>query len=307
MRNPDFFSILLSGGTGTRFAPLSTPDKPKQFLHVLSREQTMLQETAGRIASICDPQNIFVSTNESFAGLITEQLRDIPKTNIIAEPFKKNTAPPIALISHYIHLLNEKAVLLFLPSDHFIKDTERAQKLFSQALHFAANHDDLITFGIPPEFPSSDYGYICFEQQKDEVKHVKKFVEKPDEVTAKKYINEGCYYWNSGMFVWRASIIMEAVKNYLPAMYQLLQDHFKTSADILDIKKMRSYFEAVESISIDYGIMEKASNVKMFPFDAGWSDVGTWKGLDQLQKKYVLSLPDEVSFYLQKYRDGQFS
>lgn len=300
-----FFAILLSGGSGTRFAPLSTQALPKQFLNILHPNYTMIQETYLRVADITDPAQCYVSTNSSYVGLVQDQLSQIPPKNIIAEPLKKNTAPPIALISHYINLVNKEAVLLFLPSDHFIRDVQKTREIFLKALQYASENDHLVTFGVPPEFPSSDYGYICFEQAKTEFKKVKKFVEKPVLETAQKYIEEGCYYWNSGMFVWKASVILQATQDYLPDMHQLLQDMFKNSDDVLDAQKVKKYFEEVESISIDYGVMEKAENVVMFPFDAGWSDVGTWKGLNELQKNYQLSLPSVVQNYLDQYRRGE--
>ena len=298
------FITLLAGGAGTRFAPLSTAEKPKQFLHIIDSTQSLLRQSFERIGALVSLDHIFVSTNTKYTQLVSDQLSEIPLSNIIAEPFKKNTAPAIALITYLLYLREPESTLLFLPSDHYIHEAKKAQGLFKKALELAAQSDSLLTFGVVPEFPSKDYGYILFEPYDDLSFSVKRFVEKPNEETAQKYIQAGSYYWNSGIFVWRASVFLTALQKHLPQMYALLQAHFTQAEDFDQPAKIEAFFQQVESISIDYGLMEKADNVRMIPFDAGWSDVGTWQGLSNLKQRYGLKLPDDVAACLEKFEKG---
>lgn len=296
------YCVILAGGEGTRFAPLSTKERPKQFLEITDCRQTMLRQTFLRILPLVPVQNIYVSTNQRYVGLVSDQLPEILPKNIIGEPCKKNTAPPIALISRLILQRDPEAVILFFPSDHFILDTEVALFHFNAATKLTLEEEVLVTFGVPPQFPSSDYGYI----RKDKMTHasgaekVHSFVEKPDLKTAEGYLQTGDTYWNSGMFAWRASVFLEALSQHAPRLFSLLQDISFEPGGELDDKQCCTYFERAESISVDYAVMEKADNVMVFPFKAGWSDVGTWKGLKDLAERYNLDLPKDIKTHLSR-------
>ncbi|MDO8520442.1 MAG: mannose-1-phosphate guanylyltransferase [Deltaproteobacteria bacterium] len=300
--NSHFYVVILAGGEGTRFAPLSSPEKPKQFLPIVTDSRTMIQETYGRISSLVPESNIFVSTNERYLSLVRDQLPSVPGSCIIGEPVKKNTAPPMALLARLIFEQDPKAVLSFFPADHYIDDSGKAVGCFRKAALFAAEEPILVTFGIVPEFPSTEYGYIRKEGacHPGGASKVLSFFEKPDLQRAEGYLKAGDYFWNSGMFVWKAAVFLDAVRKQTPRLSSLL-DGISFQADgSLDPTFCRHYFEKAESISVDYAIMEKADNVMMFPFDAGWSDVGTWKGLKDLARRFNLQLPAEVKSHLSR-------
>lgn len=296
------YAVILAGGEGTRFAPLSTPEKPKQFLSILHSNRSMIQQTADRLEGLVTAERLLVSTNSRYVPLVSGQLPQLKTTAIVGEPIKKNTAPAIALLSHLVLKTDPDAVLLFLPSDHFIKNQKRMQEIFRLALDHAHTHDDIVVFGIPPTFASSDYGYIFCEEKAVSAVPVSRFVEKPDVTRAKAYLADGRYFWNSGMFVWKASVLLDAVARHLPEMHQLLHKVKLDAQGGLEAAGVKAFFEAVESISIDYGVLEKASNVVMFPFDAGWSDVGTWQGLSALVQAEGLNIPPEVKAHLASLR-----
>ena len=293
------YAIILAGGEGTRFVPYSTPDRPKQFLHITDSNRTMIQHTFDRINRFIPAERIFVSTNDRYVDLVGEQLPEIPRGNIIGEPKKKNTAPAIALLCKLIHERDSDALTLFVPADHYIDDEDVAVRIFDNALEFASGSDALITFGIPPTFPSPDYGYVRRGEPLGSGEYkVERFVEKPDVETARGYISDGNYYWNSGMFVWKTNSLLKAISRYMPQTFDLLRG---VQIDVdrgVSKESIEKFFDDVESISIDYGVMEKASNVVVFPFDAPWSDVGTWKGLADLAERFRIELPEEVQSYL---------
>ncbi len=289
----NFFAVILAGGEGTRFAPLSTSEKPKQFLSILDPDFTLIQQTFNRLKGVVPSRHCFVSTSARYVDIVQQQLA-LTCDQIIGEPLKKNTAPAIALITWYLFLKNPSAVILFCPSDHYIHHVSLAQDIWKKA--FREVQESLCVFGVNPSFPSADYGYIRQGQPVgSDFYQVASFVEKPDRARAESYLKEGNYLWNSGMFLWKAKVFLAVLQQTLPMMYRLLQD-VKLSPDgcSLDSQSMNTYFEKVESISVDYGVMEKAKNVVVTPFDVGWSDVGTWQGLRALKEKYNLKLSDEV-------------
>jgi mannose-1-phosphate guanylyltransferase len=296
------YAIILAGGEGTRFVPYSTPEKPKQFLNVIDEKRTMIQQAYDRISRFVPGERCFVATNDRYEGLVAEQLPDIPKENIIGEPKKKNTAPAIALASKLIHTRDPEAVTLFTPADHYIPDTASAVGSFEQAAEFATDGKNLVTFGIVPTFPSPEYGYIHEGEAigSSGAHIVKEFVEKPDVDTAKTYMDSGHYYWNSGMFVWRAKTLLNAVQLYVPEMAEQLSTMKIDGNGALDRGWVNKFFNEVQSISIDYAVMEKADNVAVFPFPAQWSDIGTWQSLDELAKRFKITLPAEVQAHLKK-------
>jgi len=298
----NIYAIILAGGEGTRFVPYSTPEMPKQFLHITDSGRTMIQQTYDRIRRFVPADRCFVSTNEKYRALVRKQLPDVPNENIIAEPRKKNTAPAIALACHLIHRRDPDAVTLFTPADHYIADDGGAADAFRKAAELAANGDTLVTFGILPTFPSPDYGYIkvggSFGSTGAFI--VSKFVEKPDVETAKKYIGEGKYHWNSGMFVWKAATLIESLKKHMPKMAAQLETLKTDAQGGAEPEWVRKFFDEVEGTSIDYGVMEKAANVTVFPFSVAWSDVGTWKGLADLAKRFRIALPEVVCTHLKE-------
>lgn len=273
------YVLIMAGGEGTRFAPLSTPEKPKQFLNFVG-SGSFLQQTRARIADLVPAEKIFVATNERYSPLVREQLPDIPKENIVAEPVKKNTAPCIAYAARLIHERDESAVMVVLPSDHVIGKKAQFLDTVRAGVETVRDEKCLLTLGIQPEWPSSDYGYIKASAQtlggKNIARGVERFVEKPDEVNAQRYIEQGNYYWNSGMFLWSTEDILRELSLCLPDMYALLENFS------CDDAFMRVFFEYARGISIDYGVMEKTKKAAVVPCALDWSDVGTWEGLYRL-------------------------
>lgn len=297
MNAAHLYVVILAGGEGTRFAPLSTPDLPKQFLVIADERRSLIQQTWDRLSLLTRQANIFVSTNQRFVPLVREHLPLLNPDNIVAEPVKKNTAAPIALVSRLIERRDPDAVVLFCPSDHYLEDDKRTGALFLNAAHFAASSLQLVTFGITPEFPSPDYGYIHVgaEQKNGKgARQVMRFVEKPDVETAKGYLESGDYLWNSGNFCWHVKTFMSNLAACEPRIWQALERYFPLENNVSGDFEMKSYFEEVPSLSIDYGLMEKAKSVAVFPFTIGWSDVGTWQGLDYLIKRFGVSPPQPV-------------
>ncbi len=296
------YAIILAGGEGTRFVPYSTPEKPKQFLNVIDERRTMIQQAYDRISRFVPGSRCFVATNDRYERLVAEQLPDIPRENVIGEPRKKNTAPAIALACSLIRRRDPEAITLFTPADHYIPDTASAVKSFEQAADFAADGKHLVTFGIVPTFPSPEYGYIHEGRAvgSSGAHAVKEFVEKPDVGTAKRYMDSGHYYWNSGMFVWKAQALLDAVQRYVPEMAEQLSTMKTERSGALDQSWVNRFFDEVQSISIDYAVMEKADNVVVFPFTAEWSDIGTWQSLKELAERFKITLPPEVRKHLKQ-------
>lgn len=294
------YALILAGGEGTRFAPYSTPESPKQFLPIIDLHKTMIQETYARIKELIPSNQIFVSTNLRYVPLVMSQLPEISPHQIIGEPLKKNTAPPMALISALLASQDPEAVILFLPSDHYIHDAAKAIDIFIQGMEIAGREPVMVTFGVTPTFPSPDYGYIKYNahQSLRGAYAVEKFVEKPDLSKAEHYVASGNYFWNSGIFAWRPTILLKAIEACLPRMALLLRQ-FNFTGPQLNNDDMNRFFKEVESISIDYGVMEKAMNVRVCPFSCGWSDVGTWKGLSELRNRFSIQLSQEILGYLQ--------
>lgn len=283
------YCIIMAGGIGSRFWPMSTSEKPKQFLDILGVGRTLIQHTYDRFANICPKENIYVVTNEAYKDLIIEQLQINPE-QVIAEPLRRNTAPCIAYASFKIAQINPEANLIVAPSDHLILDQPGFENVVAIALNQAMEEDCLITLGIKPSRPDTGYGYIQFtDANKDEnglIKKVKTFTEKPDLELAKEFLASGDFYWNGGIFVWTARSIMNALEGLLPEVYNLFkkgEGKYNTSKE-LDF--IADTYERCKNISIDYGVMEKAENVYVVLSDFGWSDLGTWGSLyDSLPKK----------------------
>jgi mannose-1-phosphate guanylyltransferase len=280
------YIVIMAGGVGSRFWPRSRKEKPKQLLNIFG-ENSMIQGTVERLEGFVEKDKIFVVTNKIQKALIEEQLPEIPAENIIAEPVGKNTAPCVGLAAALIARKNSEAVIVTLPADHLIKDHKKFQKILQLACEFAYESKGLLTFGINPTRPDTGYGYINFEKEeiKKDIYKVKRFVEKPDLKKAEEYLKSGDYLWNSGMFIWRADVILEEIKKYLPNLNEGLAELDECIGKNNFYEKLGIVYPALESISVDYGIMEKSDKVFLIKGDFDWSDVGSWEAVYELSEK----------------------
>ena len=282
--NQNTFCVIMAGGIGSRFWPLSRVGKPKQFLDILGTGETLIQQTISRFKEICPIENIYIVTNEEYRTIILEQLPEINEDQILLEPLRKNTAPCIAYANHVISQRNPNANIVVAPSDHLIMDQKEFVEVINNALNFVEDKEALLTIGIQPSRPETGYGYIQVDGSSDIegfscLRQVKTFTEKPDLEMAKLFIESGDFFWNSGMFIWSLPTIMNAFAKYLPDMHAIFRDgaeYFRTSEERGFIQQA---YGACDKISVDYGIMEKADNVFVMCADFGWSDLGTWGSL----------------------------
>ena len=284
MTKSDNHLVIMAGGVGSRFWPMSTPEKPKQFIDVLGCGRTLLQLTADRFKGICLPENIWVVTSEQYAGIVREQLPDIPEENILKEPCRRNTAPCIAYVSWKIKARNPKANVVVTPSDHVVMNVQEFQRVINSAMNFTKDSDAILTLGMKPTRPETGYGYIETDLRASsvtnkEVFRVDSFKEKPDADTAQHYIEQNNYLWNAGILAWTISTIVNAFRIYCPAIakiFENLRPHFYTPQEQEAVNRE---FPNCENISVDYAILEKAEEIFVFPADFGWSDLGTWGAL----------------------------
>lgn len=280
--NKDLYAVIMAGGKGTRFWPLSRETFPKQFLKIVG-ERTLIQETIHRVYGEVKPSNILIVTTTGQSDIVKWQLMEIlDDVKCVIEPEGKNTAAAIALAAFKLHKKNPRALMLVLPSDHYITDTEGFRATVRRAAE-EAQKGNIVTFGIKPARPETGYGYIkAGSRLRGGVARVQKFVEKPTLRTAKSFIKEGSYYWNSGMFIFKASVIIEELKKYMPGMYEA----FSGIRAALNTKKedaaLAGMYGSLESVSIDYGIMEKSKKVVMVEAGFPWSDIGSWSALDEV-------------------------
>jgi mannose-1-phosphate guanylyltransferase len=277
------YCIIMAGGIGSRFWPMSTPEKPKQFLDILGLGKTLLQMTFERLEAIAPTENIFIVTNSNYSKLVAEQLPQINRNQILTEPKRKNTAPCIAYAAAKIYNLNPKAVLTIAPSDHLIMKEEKFKKIVEIAIHQANKNERLVTLGIKPTRPDTGYGYIEFEDSGDilggQIKEVKHFREKPDKEVAEIFLKSGNYYWNSGIFVWKAETILNSLKKFTPSLHELFSPENSFYNTEKEQENINLCFEKCEDISIDYAVMENAKNVDVVLANFDWSDLGTWGSL----------------------------
>lgn len=283
--NKNHYCVIMAGGIGSRFWPLSRTEKPKQFVDILGIGKTFIQMTFERFAPFIPTENFIVVTGEIYKDLVLEQLPQLSEDQILLEPARRNTAPGLAYAAYKLKKKNPDAVMVMTPADHLILDTKTFSDVMQQSLNHAEEHKHLLTIGITPSFPSTGYGYIEVEDTSVSFSKVTSFKEKPDYDTAVQFIEDGRYRWNSGMFVWSVKAIDEAFQNYLPMVSELFQsvDPYYFTPD--EQKKVNKVFARSESISIDYGIMEKANNVYVTSADFGWSDLGTWTSLYEQSTK----------------------
>ncbi|MCM4160485.1 mannose-1-phosphate guanylyltransferase [Antarcticibacterium flavum] len=285
--NLNYFAVIMAGGVGSRFWPVSKAKYPKQFHDMMGVGETLIQLTYNRISTIVPPQNILILTNEAYKDLVKEQLPKIKDEQIVLEPAMRNTAPCILLAALKIKKQNPDGVMLVAPSDHWINDKEAFVQDIHTAFEEAAKTDILITLGIKPTNPNTGFGYIKFDEE-DENFHIKKvssFTEKPTLRNAKKYLEEGNYLWNAGIFIWKAAVIAEAFSTYREEMFKL----FDKGNDTLNSSKEEAFIKEIypeaQNISIDYAILEKSNKVFVIPAGFDWDDLGTWGALyNQLGK-----------------------
>jgi len=290
--NKNYYALIMAGGVGSRFWPVSRTEFPKQFIDFFGVGKTLIQSTYERFLSICPPENIFIVTNEIYADLIKNQIPEITDNQILAEPLLRNTAPCIAYGCMKIAELNPNATIVVAPSDHTIADLPGFNTSIAQALNAATENDCLVTLGIKPNRPDTGYGYIqhtdhVLNTDKD-LHKVKTFTEKPNLELAKSFIQSGDFLWNAGIFIWSAKAILKSFQKYLPDMYEI----FNTGRNDLNTGREKAFINNAylqcTNISIDFGIMEKADNVYVLPADFGWSDLGTWASIYEMtDKDYV--------------------
>lgn len=277
MKNNNYVAIM-AGGIGSRFWPISRSNYPKQFIDILGTGSTLLQSTYERFCRFIPKENIYVVTSAEYTIIVKDQLPTLPEANIVGEPQRKNTAACIALISKKLEKLNPEANLIVAPSDHTIENEAAFQQNCIQALEYTQHNDAFVTLGIKPTYANTGYGYIQYDKTspKNNIYTVKRFTEKPNKETAKEFINNGDYLWNSGLFIWKAKDVNKAFENYMPDMYQYFQNNYQDLNTPSEPTAVATIYRDCESISIDYAILEKAKNVYVIPADFGWSDLGTW-------------------------------
>ena len=273
--------VIMAGGIGSRFWPMSTPEYPKQFIDVMGCGRTMIQMTVERFSGICPMSNFWVVTSEPYVAMVREQLPEIPVENIIAEPCARNTAPCIAYACWKIKEKDSSANIVVTPSDALVLDVEEFRRIVREALDFTAEGKRIVTLGIKPTRPETGYGYIASLDalEGSEICSVESFREKPSLEVAKEYLAAGNYLWNAGIFVWNVSTIVESLRVFAPSIAQkmdLMAPSFFTDSEGAVVGEV---FPTCEKISIDYAVMEKADCIYTFPSDFGWSDVGTWGSL----------------------------
>lgn len=278
--------VIMAGGIGSRFWPMSTPECPKQFIDVLGCGRTLLQLTADRFKGLCPVENIWVVTSENYAAIVKEQLPEIPESNILKEPCRRNTAPCIAYVSWRIKKNNPRANVVVTPSDHIVMNVPEFQRVVLSALSFTAENDAIVTLGMKPTRPETGFGYIQADlsvasARNKEIFRVDSFKEKPDLETAQKYIRRNNYFWNAGIFIWRVSTIVNAFRVYQPGISQIFENMMDVYGTDGEQAVINREFPLCESISVDYAIMEKVEEIFVVPADFGWSDLGTWGALHE--------------------------
>lgn len=287
MKNSNY-CVIMAGGIGSRFWPISTTEKPKQFLDILGVGHSLLQLTFNRFSDLFPAENIFVVTSQDYKTLVAEQLPEIPETNILTEPMRRNTAPCISYATCRIKSKTPFANIVVTPADHLIIDEAAFKRNIESGLQFVQNNNALLTIGIKPNRPDTGYGYIQIDEAKskdDTFKRVKTFTEKPNLELAKFFLESGEFHWNAGIFMWSLKSIDEALTTHLPEVHNLFlegESLFGTDEERPFIQKV---YSECKTISIDYGVMERAKNVFTLCAEFGWSDLGTWKSLYENSKK----------------------
>lgn len=281
----NLYAVIMAGGIGSRFWPVSTPDNPKQFHDMLGTGKSLLQQTFSRLETLIPIENMLISTNNSYKELVKKQLPELRDLQLVLEPAMRNTAPAILYSALKIYQKNPDALMLVAPSDHWIDNEQEFLSNLETAFSACESQDILMTLGIQPTNPNTGYGYIQFEKEKTAVKQVRQFMEKPKLEKAKQFVENGGYLWNAGIFVWSAKSILKAFKKHLPKMFTLFNEGEPVWNTDFEDDFIRETYPKAENISIDFGILEKSNNVHVLPVDIGWNDLGTWGALHQKLNK----------------------
>lgn len=290
MINPNYYCVIMAGGIGARFWPMSNSTTPKQFIDILGEGQTLIQKTFNRFTKICPKENIYIVTSKAYKEITHQQLPEISEEQIILEPYRRNTAPCIAYANYKIQTKNPNASVVVAPSDHVILNEEVFTHVIEEGLKTVSENPWLLTIGIRPSSPNTGYGYIQYNEDKvysknNSIYDVKTFTEKPELSMAKSFIESGDFLWNAGIFMWSMQEIQKAFENFLPDVNDLFKQGeglYNTANEAEFIDKI---YQVCRNISVDYGIMEKANNVHVYAADFGWSDLGTWGSLYDIRKK----------------------
>ena len=280
--NNNYYAIIMAGGVGSRFWPVSTTDYPKQFHDMLGSGDTLIQKTFSRLAKLIPTENIYILTNERYNDLVLEQLPMVEQEQILLEPAMRNTAPCILYASLKIKKQNPDALMVVAPSDHWIEDEDEFGKNLKQCFDFCEKEDALLTLGIQPTFPNTGFGYIEFDKtDENPLKKVNQFREKPDYETAKSFLDAGNFLWNAGIFIWSVNSIISSFEKFQPQMTALFMNGYNDFNSALEKDFIDNNYATAENISIDYAVMEKANNVYVLPATFDWNDLGTWGSLHE--------------------------
>lgn len=280
--NKNYYAILMAGGVGSRFWPVSTTEFPKQFHDMLGSGETLIQKTFSRLAKLIPTENILILTNEKYNDLVLEQLPMVQQEQVLLEPAMRNTAPCILYASLKIQKQNPEAVMVVAPSDHWIEDENAFVANLQQCFDFCQKENALMTLGIQPTFPNTGFGYIEFDKSDgNRIKRVNQFREKPDYETAKSFLEQGNFLWNGGIFIWSVKSVTEAFEKFQPQMNALFQKGMESYNTTSEKQFINENYALAENISIDYAVMEKATNVYVLPATFDWNDLGTWGQLHE--------------------------
>lgn len=274
--NKNNFAVLMAGGVGSRFWPVSTAAKPKQFRDLLGSGETLIQTTFKRLNRLVPVENIYILTNYSYEKLVQEQLPEVQQDQIVLEPAMRNTAPAVLLAALKIAKRNKKGIMVMAPSDHWIEDEDAFVEDIAAAFDACREKERIITLGIKPSFPNTGFGYIKFEEEGGLLHKVQNFTEKPDFERARQFLKQGNYVWNAGIFIWNISYILHSFSKNLPDMSQLLSAGNELYNTPQEKDFIAGQYSKAEDISIDYGILEKEENVYVIQASFDWNDLGTW-------------------------------
>lgn len=277
--NTNYYAVIMAGGVGSRFWPMSTQKNPKQFHDMLGSGKSLIQNTYSRLERLIPSENILISTNKKYKKLVLNQLEKTTPKQLLLEPCMRNTAPCILYAALKINAINPNAVMVIAPSDHWIENEIEFINNIEKSFQFCQKNDVLMTLGIKPNYPNTGYGYIQFKNTNSEIKKVTQFTEKPDLETAKKFVKSGEYLWNAGIFIWSVKSILKAFETNIPTMNALFCKGNHVYNTEFEDDFIASNYEKSENISIDYGILEKATNTYVLPVQFDWNDLGTWGSL----------------------------
>lgn len=282
MKNMETHVVIMAGGIGSRLWPLSTAEKPKQFIDLLGIGKTLLQMTVERYLPVCSLENFWIVTSGRYVGIVREQLPGIPDRQILAEPEPRNTAPCIAYACWRIQRDHPEANIVVTPADALVINVEKFSNVLRKALNFTQAHESIVTVGIKPSRPETGYGYICAEEDRpEEVVKVRAFKEKPDLITAKSYLAAGNYFWNAGIFIWNVRTIIAQMREHAPSIAAVM-DRIAPSFGTSDEEEtLRRFFPTCEKISIDYAVMEKSDRIHVIACELGWSDLGSYTSIKE--------------------------